>query len=30
VQNHIFFLERSITALDEEFNRAVRASAAWR
>jgi transposase len=30
VQNHIFFLERSIAALDEEFNRAVRASAAWR
>ncbi|HYR86673.1 MAG TPA: transposase [Terriglobia bacterium] len=30
VQNHIFFLERSIMALEDEFSRTVRASSVWR
>src|SRR5437879_6301650 len=30
IQRHIHFLEQSIATLNQEFNRAVRSSAAWR
>jgi transposase len=30
IQRHIYFLEQNISSLNQEFNRAVRASAAWR
>src|SRR5262249_31974676 len=30
VRNHVYFLERSIVAINEEINRTVRASVIWR